>query len=185
MVHNRLDRRPEQRIFRIAGEHESACWHHVPLASGYLSGKYKPGATFPASDVRARHKQAVWSTRNSVKYEKIRREEVPPGVNMAEWALAWCLQHPAVSCVIPGCKDVHQVITDAGGEPGNGARGSPAGGWRLNATAETPSAEKTPRGEDLRVEDGAKMASAALRLLFSIFKHCSAHFSRLASRRLH
>jgi myo-inositol catabolism protein IolS len=32
---------------------------------------------------------------------------------MAQWALAWCLQHPAVSAVIPGCKDVEQVKSNA------------------------------------------------------------------------
>jgi aryl-alcohol dehydrogenase-like predicted oxidoreductase len=32
---------------------------------------------------------------------------------MAAWALAWCLQHPAVTCVIPGCKSVEQVEFNA------------------------------------------------------------------------
>ena len=32
---------------------------------------------------------------------------------MAQWALAWCLQHPAVSAVIPGCKSVEQVESNA------------------------------------------------------------------------
>ena len=33
---------------------------------------------------------------------------------MAQWALAWCLHHPAVSCVVPGCKNVAQVESNAG-----------------------------------------------------------------------
>ena len=45
--------------------------------------------------------------------EQIAKAEVPPGVPMAQWALAWCLEHPAVSAVIPGCKDVQQVINNA------------------------------------------------------------------------
>jgi len=45
--------------------------------------------------------------------EEIRRKEVPAGINMAEWALAWCLQHPAVTAVIPGCKDDRQVRANA------------------------------------------------------------------------
>ena len=40
--------------------------------------------------------------------ERSRREEVPAGLDLATWALAWCLQHPAVSCVIPGCKSAAQ-----------------------------------------------------------------------------
>ncbi len=45
--------------------------------------------------------------------EKIAGEEVPADVEMATWALAWCLQHSAVSAVIPGVKDVKQVETNA------------------------------------------------------------------------
>jgi aryl-alcohol dehydrogenase-like predicted oxidoreductase len=32
---------------------------------------------------------------------------------MAQWALAWCLKHPAVTAVIPGCKDVKQLESNA------------------------------------------------------------------------
>jgi aryl-alcohol dehydrogenase-like predicted oxidoreductase len=107
-----LDRRPEQRDFPYCLEHNLGVLARVPLASGFLSGKYKPGARFEKNDVRGGHKQAELDAKLR-EVEKIQREEVPPGVNMAEWALAWCLQHPAVSCVIPGCKDVEQVKTNA------------------------------------------------------------------------
>jgi aryl-alcohol dehydrogenase-like predicted oxidoreductase len=45
--------------------------------------------------------------------ESIQQNELPEGVNMAEWALAWCLKHPAVTTVIPGCKRVEQVEVNA------------------------------------------------------------------------
>ncbi len=32
---------------------------------------------------------------------------------MATWALAWCLKHPAVACVIPGCKSPEHVRQNA------------------------------------------------------------------------
>jgi myo-inositol catabolism protein IolS len=32
---------------------------------------------------------------------------------MAQWALAWCLKHLAVTCVIPGCKTIEQVESNA------------------------------------------------------------------------
>jgi len=34
-------------------------------------------------------------------------------VDMAQWALAWCLKHPSMTCVIPGCKDEKQVSDNA------------------------------------------------------------------------
>ena len=45
--------------------------------------------------------------------EKIAREELPEGVPMAQWALAWCLRNPVVSAVIPGCKDPAQTEANA------------------------------------------------------------------------
>ena len=80
----------------------------VALACEYLSGTYRPGATFDdASDVRSRHDPATVQ-RKLAEAERIRHEEVPAGLDMAIWARAWCLQHPAVSCVIPGCKSAAQ-----------------------------------------------------------------------------
>jgi aryl-alcohol dehydrogenase-like predicted oxidoreductase len=113
VVYNRLDRTPEQDVFPICESHDLGVLARVPLASGYLSGKYRPDATFDEpSDVRSRHDRDE-VRRKLEETERIRQEEVPEGVDMATWALAWCLQHPAVTCVIPGCKSVEQVEANA------------------------------------------------------------------------
>jgi aryl-alcohol dehydrogenase-like predicted oxidoreductase len=112
VIYNRLDRRPETRDFPYALEHDLGILARVPLASGFLSGKYKPGAKFSGDDTRASKSQAdIDKTLREV--DEIARNEVPPGIPMAQWALAWCLQHPAVSAVIPGCKNVEQVKSNA------------------------------------------------------------------------
>ncbi|MEK4508478.1 aldo/keto reductase [Paenibacillus sp. FSL K6-2524] len=112
VVYNRLDRVPENRVFPSCERQDLGVLARVPLASGYLSGKYKPGAHFDNTDVRHRHDPE--STRLKLQeVEKIKRDEVPEGVNMAQWALAWCLRHPAVSAVIPGCKNPAQVESNA------------------------------------------------------------------------
>lgn len=112
VVYNRLDRVPEADVFPSCIEQDLGVLARVPLASGYLSGKYKPGAEFANNDVRHRHDAAK---RESLlrQVEEILANEVPAGVNMASWALAWCLQHPAVTTVIPGCKDAEQVAANA------------------------------------------------------------------------
>ena len=112
VIYNRLDRRPEQRDFPYSLEHDLGVLARVPLASGFLSGKYKPGSKFSESDTRAGYSQEQVDEKLR-EVERIAREEVPPGVPMAQWALAWCLQHPAVSAVIPGCKNVEQVKSNA------------------------------------------------------------------------
>jgi aryl-alcohol dehydrogenase-like predicted oxidoreductase len=84
----------------------------VPLASGFLSDKYGKETTFDGTDVRS-----VWQDGDE-KHEIVKKvmklkSEVPEGVPMVQWALAWCLQHPAVTCVIPGCKTIEQVESNA------------------------------------------------------------------------
>jgi aryl-alcohol dehydrogenase-like predicted oxidoreductase len=112
VIYNRLDRKPEERVFPSCTRQDLGVLARVPLASGFLSGKYKPGAQFREGDYRHEKKQEEID-RTLREVEKIRREEVPPGVPMATWALAWCLQHAAVSAVIPGCKSVEQVESNA------------------------------------------------------------------------
>lgn len=113
VVYNRLDQTPERRVFPACQEQDLGVLARVPLASGYLSGKYKPGTEFAdPDDVRSRHRRAE-TERKLKSVEEIHATEVPEGVNMATWALAWCLQHPAVTSVIPGCKTVEQVRANA------------------------------------------------------------------------
>lgn len=112
VVYNRLDRAPEEEVFPSCEEQRLGVLARVPLASGFLSGKYKPGAEFAGDDVRSRRDR---EDRDSLlrEAEEIKRTEVPEGVDMASWALAWCLRHPAVTAVIPGCKDIAQVEANA------------------------------------------------------------------------
>ncbi|MCM3690908.1 aldo/keto reductase [Neobacillus niacini] len=112
VVYNRLDRKPEEQVFPSCEVQNLGVLARVPLASGYLSGKYKPGAVFDQNDVRNNHLQSEVLKQLKL-VEEIQQNEVPKGVNMAQWALAWCLKHPAVTSVIPGCKNVEQVELNA------------------------------------------------------------------------
>lgn len=113
LVYNRLDRQAEERALPACQAYDLGVLARVPLASGLLSGKYRPGdvfnlpddvrSSYPPDEVQARLREV----------ERIRETEVPPGVPMAAWALAWCLRHPAVSAVIPGCKTVAQLEANA------------------------------------------------------------------------
>lgn len=113
IVYNRLDREPEETALPLCRQLDLGVLARVPLASGFLSGKYKPGTRFTAeTDVRASRDSAENEARLQAVAD-IARRELPAGVSMASWALAWCLQHPAVTCVIPGCKTVAQVDNNA------------------------------------------------------------------------
>lgn len=113
VVYNRLSCEPEQRIFPACQKEDIGVLARVPLASGFLSGKYNPDTKFTDPN-EVRSLRDPESTRQQLlEVEKIKANEVPDGVPMAEWALAWCLRHPAVTSVIPGCKNVEQVESNA------------------------------------------------------------------------
>lgn len=112
LIYNRLQRNPEEAVLPSCQRQNLGVLARVPLASGFLSGKYKPGHQFPANDVRE-----VWKKDNRDELlrevERIRTTEVPAGVPLAQWALAWVLRNPVVTAVIPGCKDAAQVRANA------------------------------------------------------------------------
>ena len=115
VIYNRLDRKPEDgtpSLFDMAIQQDLGILARVPLASGFLSGKYKPGDTFHVGDVRQRQDPATVAEKLG-QAQQIQRDEVPANVDMATWALAWCLRHQAVTAVIPGCKSAAQLETNA------------------------------------------------------------------------
>ncbi len=112
VVYNRLDRTPEDRILPTARHQEMGVLARVPLASGFLSGKYDASTTFPESDWRSGLSVEKRDTMLR-EVECIRAEELPRDASMAEWALVWPLRNDAVTAVIPGCRSVEQVRTNA------------------------------------------------------------------------
>jgi aryl-alcohol dehydrogenase-like predicted oxidoreductase len=104
VVYNRLDRKPEAQVFPSCERQNLGVLAREPLANGFLSGKYKQGTVFGKNDWRNVKDQEQLRT-----VEEIQLIEVPEGVEMAQWALAWCLQHSAVTSVIPGYRNVHQL----------------------------------------------------------------------------
>ena len=112
VIYNRLDRKPEQGLLQSCRRQDLGVLARVPLASGLLSGKYRPGTRFDEGDVRSTNDQRRMREKLE-EVQRIKQTEVPEGVDMARWALAWCLQNDAVACVIPGCKSVEQVESNA------------------------------------------------------------------------
>ena len=91
----------------------------LPLASGLLGGKITRATTFRADDHRNFNRDGahfnVGETFAGLELERgIAATEqvaalVPPSMTMAQLALRWILDHPAVSVVIPGASSPAQV----------------------------------------------------------------------------
>ncbi len=111
--YSRLIREAEKNILPTCRKEELGVLARVPLASGLLTGKYKPGHRFNSSDTRTKKYDSPLLDSMLEQMQKIKKEEVPVGVPLSMWALAWCLKHPAVSCVIPGCKTPEQMHQNA------------------------------------------------------------------------
>ncbi|MFP5283620.1 MAG: aldo/keto reductase [Actinomycetes bacterium] len=98
----------------------------VPLASGLLSGKYTADTTFSESDHRSYNRDGsafdVGETFAGVDYETGVRaakefarlaEDLPVAATPAQVALAWVLQQPGVTSVIPGARSAEQAAANA------------------------------------------------------------------------
>ena len=95
----------------------------LPLASGLLAGKYTAGTTFPPQDHRTYNRDGaafnVGETFAGLPFAKgvglveQLRPLVPAGYTMAEFAVRWCLDYPAVTTVIPGARTPAQATANA------------------------------------------------------------------------
>jgi aryl-alcohol dehydrogenase-like predicted oxidoreductase len=119
IIFNMMRLRPSELFFGEAQRRKIGILARVPLASGMLTGKMTKQTTFSADDHRSfnRHGEAfdVGETFSGVDYDlalaAVERYKalLPPGVNLAAYALRWILMFDAVSCAIPGAKNPAQV----------------------------------------------------------------------------
>ena len=113
VLYNILNQAPASELFPLAKEKGYGIVARVPLASGLLTGKFRPDSAFAADDIR----------QNFLTQKRL--EEVIPRVDEAksiiggaarslgEAALRFVLANDAVSTVIPGAKNVRQVEMNA------------------------------------------------------------------------
>jgi len=111
--YNRLERDAEHAVLPECLTQDLGVLARVPLASGLLSGRYQNLMTFDDSDARAGKYDPQTIARMQQEIQHIMEHELPEGVSLPQYTLAWCLTHPAVSCVIPGCKTPEHVQINA------------------------------------------------------------------------
>ena len=119
IIFNMFRLKPSEQFFAAARERQVGILARVPLASGLLSGKFRPDTQFSANDHRNfnRHGEAFdqGETFSGVDYEtglqavEQLRPLVPPGATLAQLALRWILMFPEVTTAIPGAKNPRQA----------------------------------------------------------------------------
>jgi myo-inositol catabolism protein IolS len=88
---------------------------YFPLASGLLTGKYDQDVTFPKDDIRSQiadFKEPRYSAILAA-VDKVRPIAANHHATLAQTILAWYLQNPLITAVIPGAKRADQVISNA------------------------------------------------------------------------
>lgn len=119
VIFNIFRQKPAEALLPRAAAQGVAIIVRLPLASGLLSGKITRTTTFGADDHRHFNRDGalfnVGETFAGLPLETgITATEqlaplVPAGMTMAQMALRWILDHPAVSVVIPGASRPEQV----------------------------------------------------------------------------
>ncbi|MDP6957241.1 MAG: aldo/keto reductase [Planctomycetota bacterium] len=106
VIYNIFDQTPEERLFEAVQKHNVGVIVRVPFDEGGLTGKITPQTTFPEGDFRNRYFRG---DRPSQVFERVNAIQEDLGIKseeVAETALRFVLNHPAVSTVIPGMRSV-------------------------------------------------------------------------------
>jgi aryl-alcohol dehydrogenase-like predicted oxidoreductase len=113
VIYNIFDQSPEDELLPYCHQHRIGVLARVPFDEGSLTGKIRPDTTFPEGDFRHQYfggdrKQQVWGrVQRLTKDAGISLEDLP------QFALRFCLSHPAVSTVIPGMRSPGHVASNA------------------------------------------------------------------------
>ena len=119
IIFNLFRQRPSERFFPEALARKVGVLARLPLSSGMLTGKLRPDSTFAKDDHRSFNREGAafdrGETFSGLDYAtglaavESLRPLVPEGRTLAEFALAWILEHEAVTCTIPGARTPAQV----------------------------------------------------------------------------
>ena len=119
IIFNLFRQRPTELFFELVKRHDIGVIARVPLASGLLTGKFTEQTTFGEGDHRHFNREGEafdrGETFSGVDYElgleavDRLKELFPDEQNLAPIALQWILNHPEVSCIIPGASKVEHL----------------------------------------------------------------------------
>jgi aryl-alcohol dehydrogenase-like predicted oxidoreductase len=123
--YNLLDRRIERELVPACNAHGLGILPYFPLASGFLTGKYRPGEPPPEGTRLAVMGQRAEQTLNDKNFAVLAKLEAFAKVrdrSMLELAIGWLASQPHVGSVIAGATSPEQVEQNI-----------KAGEWRLSA----------------------------------------------------
>jgi aryl-alcohol dehydrogenase-like predicted oxidoreductase len=120
VIYNLFEQYPETNLFPVCETSGAAVIGRVPFDEGALTGKFTTATRFAEGDVRNHYFRegnlaAVVERVEAVRQYKDRRH---PAMPMAEYALRFCLSHPAMTSVIPGIRNRTQAAWNVAASDG-------------------------------------------------------------------
>jgi len=113
VIYNIFEQEPAAELLPAAMEHNVGVIVRVVFDEGGLTGKFRRGQKFAADDFRSRYFAGDRVDRVVERVgrieEDVRRVCPERKLTMPETAILFALAHPAVSCVIPGIRNVAQA----------------------------------------------------------------------------
>ena len=115
-----LYREPEEQVFPTCLHNGLGNVVFSPLAHGVLTGKYEPGQAPPegtraADDTQNKIMMDMYFSDEQLRTVQTMKEMAGDlGLTCAQLAIAWCLQHPAVTSVISGVTRASQLEDNLG-----------------------------------------------------------------------
>jgi aryl-alcohol dehydrogenase-like predicted oxidoreductase len=113
-LYNLLDRRIENELVGVCAKYGLGILPYFPLASGFLTGKHRPGQG-PAKGTRLEGPmgQRILTEGNYETLTKLEAIADGAGRSMLELAMSWLAQQPQVGSVIAGAMNPDQVRQNA------------------------------------------------------------------------
>jgi aryl-alcohol dehydrogenase-like predicted oxidoreductase len=107
-----LERSDEREMFPLVADQQLGYTPFSPLAGGWLTGKYRAGAAFPAGSrmtLRPEPYQRLLDERVFQGLAQLGAQAAERGTDMATLALAWVMAHPLISAPIIGPRSPTQL----------------------------------------------------------------------------
>lgn len=111
-LYNIVNRDPELELFPMCHAFGVGVVAYSPLARGVLTGKYRPGASFPEGSRAARRDKRIHETElreeSFAVAQKLEAVASRKGVALSQFALAWVIANPVVTSAIIGPRTIEQ-----------------------------------------------------------------------------
>ena len=108
VIYNIFDQNPEDELFPVCKELDSAVIARVPFDEGTLTGTLTKNSKWPPGDWRNSY-FVPENLHASVERAEALKPLIPEGMTMPEMALRWILANHAVSTIIPGMRRERNV----------------------------------------------------------------------------